>query len=70
MWNPAQRERREIGQGLTRSAVVEPSSASRAANSRNNLEVDQLRCGQSLAAKALADSVAVGAIIRNRGREY
>lgn len=70
MWNPVQRQCREISQGLTRSPVIEPSTPSGAANSRNDLEVDQLRCGQPLAAKTFADSVAIGAIIRNRGREY
>lgn len=70
MWNPTQRERRKIGQDLTRSPVIEPSSAGRTANSRNDLEVDQLRGGKPLAAKTLADAVAIGAIIRKRGREH
>lgn len=70
MWHPTQRERREIGQDLTRSPVIEPSSASRAPKSRNDLEVDQLRCGELLAAKTLTDTIAIGAVIRKRGCEH
>ena len=70
MGNPTQRQRRQIGQNLSGSPIVEPSGASRTASSRDNLKVDQLRSGQPLPAKALADAVAVSTIIRKRGREH
>ncbi len=63
MGNPAQGERLEIGQDLPGSPIVEPAGAGRPANSRHNLEVDQLRSGELLPTQPLADPVTVDAVV-------
>ncbi len=70
MWDPAQRQYREIGQSLTRSPVIQPPSAGRASQSRNELKVHQLRCSQTLSAQTLADTVAIDAVISESRREH
>lgn len=70
MRNSTQRQHFQVGQNLTGPPLIEPSSTSRPPKSRNDLEVDQLRCDELLPTQSLADPITVSAVIRESRRKH